>query len=314
METLGIGERVWRHAQGRIRIYPQHTNRASNAGHPCERFLVLVRREWRQRIPHDAGLQLVFDDGNLHERAVLRKLDDVGIEVVEQQRDYMWDEYQLSGHIDGKVLHEGQLIPIEIKSMSPHAFQRFTTAEDVVAAMLDGPIYHRLYPAQLLLYMRMDGKDRAAWIFKNKLNGRIEDRVIHLEPYQEYVGQVLARLDRVNEHVRAHTMPDIEVGFWTCEGCGFHHVCHPDRIDGRQVEMVPELEWYLDLREKLQLQIRPIQAELREVEQEIALRVGRFDSMVIAGHWRGVPRVVQSRGRNGDERSYTTWKWSRVDE
>jgi hypothetical protein len=311
MKSLGIERKVLEHAKGRIRIYPQHVNRASNIGHPCERFLVLSRTSWESRTPHDPGLQLVFDEGNMHERYVLRKLDDVGIEVIEQQRDYRWEDYQISGHIDGKVRDErGKLIPLEIKSTSPFAFAKFTAADDLVNEMLSGPIYHQLYPAQLLTYMWMDEKDRGLWIFKDKTSGRIVDRVLEMDPHVEYVEGILKKIERVNTHIEMGTTPPCYEEYRICESCGFLSFCHPDNIPDGQLEVDAELEYFLDLREELLHQKRPIEAQLKELDSEIKARTKGRDSMVIAGKWRGAPKEINVRAREGY--SYTKWNWKKV--
>ena len=55
--------------KSKVRIWPCHVNRASNLGHPCERYLVYSRTAWDKKAPHEWELQVVFDEGNNQERA-----------------------------------------------------------------------------------------------------------------------------------------------------------------------------------------------------------------------------------------------------
>jgi hypothetical protein len=106
----------------RIKQYPHPQNRASEAGHPCVRFLVLSRIATSLKTLHDVGLQRIFDEGNVHEAAVMREFEDAGVKVIEQQRSYEWRKFQLSGRIDAKIAINGSFVPLEIKSCSPNIF------------------------------------------------------------------------------------------------------------------------------------------------------------------------------------------------
>ena len=65
-----------------IKVYPCEHLRASNVGHPCERYLYLLIRSWEELIPHDEGLQNIFDLGNSIEAYTIKKLRDSGLEVI----------------------------------------------------------------------------------------------------------------------------------------------------------------------------------------------------------------------------------------
>src|SRR5438309_8002720 len=47
----------------KIEQWPVRSNRASELGHPCERFLTYNRVAWRHARLPDVGLQYVFDEG-----------------------------------------------------------------------------------------------------------------------------------------------------------------------------------------------------------------------------------------------------------
>ena len=204
----------------RIKQYAHPLNRASEAGHPCVRFLVLSRIATNLKTLHDVGLQRIFDEGNLHEDALMRELMDAGIRIVEQQRGYSWPKFQLSGRIDAKVGINGSFIPLEIKSCSPNVFR---TVIDMAPGDMVKSKYPwlRKYPAQILLYMLMEGSEAGIMLFKNKTTGEKCQKLFILDDaMMEYAESILKKLEIVNMWVARNEAPPAE-RCSDCEGCGF---------------------------------------------------------------------------------------------
>jgi hypothetical protein len=227
----------------RIKSWPRNTNRASDAGHPCVRYLVLCRTANDKRELHDVGLQRIFDEGNLHEAAMMRDLADAGIRVVEQQRAYEWKKFELTGSIDGKIAAGGgAYIPIEIKSCSPNVFPslRDLAPADMVKSKYP---WIRKYPAQVLLYMLMEGAESGIMVFKNKANGEKIQKVFNLDgPTLEYAESILTKLEDVNGHVHAGTVPDA-AQIDDCKGCPFAKTaCFPGHDYGPGFEIMSDAE------------------------------------------------------------------------
>jgi len=267
MNIPNLIERLDEMTARRIKSWPHPTNRASEAGHPCERFLVLVRLHPEKMALHDVGLQRVFDEGNLHEAAVLRELEDAGFRLVEQQRPFSWEKFQLTGRIDAKIQIDGQLIPLEIKSVSPNVFQAVKKMEpaDFLKAR---QTWLRRYPAQILLYMLMDGKEFGIIIFKNKVTGEKCQKVFQLtDENLEYVESILKKLERVNEYVAKKEVPPV-VSCDECRGCGFEKTaCFPDRDFGPGFDLVDSPE----LLEKLERwdELKPLVEEFEALDREL---------------------------------------------
>lgn len=95
---------VYAVADKRRKLYPQHANRASSLGGPCVRELVYCRSHWDKAVLHDVDTQLILDEGEIHEKAVLRDLEDAGFVVVEQQISLEWPEHQITGHMDAAII------------------------------------------------------------------------------------------------------------------------------------------------------------------------------------------------------------------
>jgi CRISPR/Cas system-associated exonuclease Cas4 (RecB family) len=277
-------EKVMDHKERHIEQWPITTNRASECGHPCDRYLVFNRTRLQERALHPVSLQLVFDLGNDIERRVLRDLEDAGITIKEQQRAFSWPDYQITGSIDAKIIDDGYIYPLEIKSCSPFVFERLKSIEDLKRGKY---LYLRKYPTQLNLYLLMSEQEKGLFIFKNKVNGQMKEIWMDLD--YELGESTLQKLERVNTHVANKTLPDpIEYDEMTCSDCGYNHICVPDRI-GKEIEMIDdeELTGLLADWERL----KPFSKEYDEIDKRISEIVnGREKLLVgdffITGSWR----------------------------
>lgn len=266
-------EKITAEKERKIKQWPVHSNRASEIGHPCLRYLVFLRTRWNEAVLHDADLQYIFDEGNLHEQAVLRELDAAGIKVIEQQRPFHWEKFKLTGSIDGKILTEQWMIdaapehvrpylhlmkpiPTEVKSISPWGFEKISSMKD----MLDSKRhYHKKYPAQLTMYELMDSVEVGLFIFKNKVTGRLKEIFIVLD--LDYAETLLQKCEKINAHVatyqrliqideaqaKASVPPPIPYSESICGECKFKHICAPEfRSQAMDVVDDPEAEEKMD--------------------------------------------------------------------
>jgi len=270
-----IVEKIIESKARKIKQYPVNSNRASDLGIPCVRYHVLNRTRWEEKALHDVGLQMVFDMGNEIEEIVLKELAEAGVKVVEQQRSFQWKDYQITGHIDGMVLIDGSLFPLEIKSCSPFVFKAINSINDLKSGKY---AYLRKYPTQLNLYMLMDGKERGVFLFKDKTSGAIKEIWMDLD--YDMGEETLKRAEAVNAHIAAGTLPDpIDEDMW-CDNCAYSHICLPNHT-GKEVEIdTGELATMLDRLEEL----TPIVNEYKEIDDQVKNAVeGR--EKVLAGGW-----------------------------
>lgn len=270
-----IIEQIYVNKERGIKQSPVNSNRASDLGIPCVRYHVLNRTKWQERSLHNAALQLTFDIGNVMENAILRDIQDAGFQVIEQQRAFSWPEYQITGHLDAKVVVNGEAIPIEIKTSSPYVFKSINTIHDLTNGKYG---YLRKYPAQLTLYCLMGNHEKGIFLFKDKSSGAMKEIEMPLD--YELGETLLKRAEEINAHVAAGTLPaPIGEEMW-CNGCAFAHVCLPDQI-GKEVEVdTGELATMLDRLEEL----KPIKSEYDEIDKQVKELVeGR--EKILAGNW-----------------------------
>ena len=307
-----IVERVLEAKQRKAQVWPVKANRASELGHPCLRYLVLLRTNWQDRKPPDGRLQMIFDLGNDMEERVHADLKEAGFMIIEQQRPFSWDKYNITGRIDSKlglVLNDLQtdrvppevlaklteqvddhgtvVVPTEVKSAAPNMFNSVNSVADMLHHKY---LYMRKYPAQLTLYLIMDNKEVGLFIFKNKSTGEMKEVWILLD--YDYADEQIRKAEQVNTHVQAGTLPDpIDYDESVCGECDFAHVCLPERI-GKEVEISDNLE-LLDLVTRYN-ELKPKAKEYDEVNERINKLVeGREKILVgdwfIEGKW--VPRM-----------------------
>lgn len=241
-------EKIMSYKKKQLQMWPVRSNRASSLGHPCERYLVLERTRWQDKTPPDAGLQLIFDLGNMIEKQVLRDLDDCDITVIEQQRSFEWKEFQITGHIDGKVVWGDKIIPLEIKSMSPFMFDKVNSVWDMQNSKYS---YMRKYPAQMQLYLFMDEKELGLFLLKNKSTGQYKEILVDID--YDAGELLLQKATRINKHVEKDTLPDcIPWDDYTCQKCDLIHVCCPVKdVDSADVYDDEELAGWLTEVERL---------------------------------------------------------------
>lgn len=278
-----IVEKILESKRKKIKQYPVNSNRASDLGVPCVKYHVLNRTRWQEKSLHDVGLQQVFDMGNEIEKIVLRELEEAGVNVIEQQRSFEWKEYGITGHVDGKIVSDsGDIYPLEIKSCSPYVFKSINSANDLKNGKYG---YLRKYPTQLNLYMFMDGKEKAVFLFKDKSSGAIKE--IWLDIDYELGEETLKRAEEINKHLAAGTMPEpINNPMW-CDNCAFAHICLPVQI-GKEVEIdTGELSTMLDRLEELKVYVKEydeIDDQVKElVEGKEKILAGNY---FITGKWQ----------------------------
>ncbi|MDD5722662.1 MAG: hypothetical protein PHY29_02855 [Syntrophales bacterium] len=272
-----IVERVIEAKAAKMQQWPVRSNRASECGHPCERYLVFNRTRWQEKTLPRPELQFIFDLGNILEPAVIRDLQDAGFSVNQTQRGFEWKEYDITGSIDGKIVVDGQAWPLEIKTMSPYVFNGINSVEDMTKGRY---LYLRKYPTQLNLYCLMDNKEKGVFILKNKVNGAMKEVWMSLD--YDLGEATLKKIERVNRHIEHGFVPDpIEWDDDICGECPFLHICLPDRtVDAMKIEDDTELLSLLNQREALVANHK----QYEEIDKEIKERIKERDKLLV-GPW-----------------------------
>lgn len=271
-----IVEQVNEYMARQIKQYPCNSNRASSIGHPCERYLVFERTRWNEKTLHDVSLQFIFNEGNVQEKAVLDLLSAVGIQVIEQQRSFAWRLHNITGHIDGKVLINRECLPLEIKSMSPYVFESINSAEDLLHSNYE---HLRRYPAQLTMYMLMDEKERALFLFKNKSTGQLKEILLPLDYF--YAESIIQKIERVNHAIDVEETPAPMSWGDTCERCGYRHICIQEVVRTEmEIRDDPEAEKKIDR----WFELDPLRKEWADIDGWRKEYFRNIDKMVVGNY------------------------------
>lgn len=254
-----IQKTLYKLHEGHIKISPQPNNRASNIGALCERQLVYNRIAWEDRERPKVERQLIFDEGNLHERQTMIELLTAGVDVVEQQVAGLDEESGISYHLDAIIISDGKRFPFEIKSCAPYVYDAMVKySEDQFKQAMDelGKFYPwlRKYPAQVLTYCVGKKLPTGIIIFKNKQNGRLKQFNVHVADHKEYFKELSDKSKRIDKLVAKFKKGKIKYNDKAaksllpgqcndpdeCSFCDFRMLCLPDTDFGQPLTVLDD--------------------------------------------------------------------------
>lgn len=287
-----------------IKVYPCNNLRASNIGHACERYLYLLIKHWDQQVPHDEGLQNIFDFGNSVEAYTIQKLKDAGLEIITPtQRSWKVENPLITGREDIRIKDptDGQLYPAEIKGLSPFEWGKLNTIEDFYQSKKH---YVRAYPAQLIVYCWKFEKEKGFFVLTNKLTGEI--KVIEVPFDWERADALLKKGERVYaalNDLSGNTIPEACNDITVCEECAMRHLC--TACHERQETSIDdgELEDLIDRREALSI----AKKKYEDLNEEIRKCVGDRER-VLTGKYLVTSKIVHKKSflmKERDEKRVT---------
>lgn len=227
----------------------ESNNWASEIHHPCVRNLTYIRRNWKDRKPISLDGKYRVEAGTEEERRFKMMLSKAGYDIELAQQRFTWDEFQISGKIDGMVRVGPKRYPLEIKSMNPQYWDSHETIEEIKASR---SWWIQKMVSQLNLYLFMMGEPGG---FLGITTFGKRPRILPMVPDYELADLDTAKARTVNKHFQAGTLPEpIPYHNQICGMCDFLHLCAPLKAlnpSWREVpkEDIPTLERYLDLKD-----------------------------------------------------------------
>lgn len=274
MNASDIKKRLEEVAAEKIKVYPVKNLSASRLGHPCERYLYLLLKHWDEQKPHEVGLQHIFDLGNSIEDYTIARLKEAGFECITPTvRSWCIEKPYITGREDLRIkdTETGELLPVEIKGLSPMEWEKLNTIDDFLNSKKH---YVRGYPSQLFAYMYHFEKERGFFVITNKLTGEIKPIEVTLN--YEFGEEVLQKAERVYKAVETNTPPDSCEDACVCEGCNLQHICGQVKRVPTDIEMDDELENLINRKEEL----KAAKAEYESVDKAIKERVGEREKVI----------------------------------
>lgn len=277
MTAQEINEKLASAKQAKIKVYPCRNLRASNIGHPCERFLYLLITRWEEQRPHDVGLQNIFDLGNTLEDHTINNLKEAGYEVITPtQWSFQISNPLITGREDLRIKDEnGEFIPVEVKGISPFEFEKLNTVEDFLQSKR---YYIRQYPAQLQIYMYHFSKSYGFFALTNKLTG--ETKMIRMNFDWDMADELLKKAERIYKAIERKEIPCAVDDMSMCEGCKLSHICGINRGIEPDVELDEELNDLIAKKYDLKKYID----QYKDVDKSIKNKVGEREK-VLTGNY-----------------------------
>lgn len=241
-------------------------NWSSEYHHPCKKFLVHCRLDWKKRKGMDLDGRWRVEEGTEKEWLVKKWLGNIGFEITQSQQYWNTDDDELkkfkalkiSGKIDGLVSTNGRLpkpfknlkeVPIEIKSVSPHFWDSMKTISDIKR---HSKFWISKIPSQLNTYL----------VFTDSPGGLLvlctfgkRPRIVPMLFDQELWEQDARIIKSVNYYVRMKKCPPpMPFDTTVCGMCDFNHLCAPLKTSTTLVEIgaieLMELEMFLELKDQ----------------------------------------------------------------
>ena len=273
MNAQEINERLFKSKAEKIKIYPCNNLRASNLGHPCERYLYLLIKHWDEQKPHDVGLQNIFDLGNTLEAHTIENIKEAGFEIITPTlRSWKIEKPLITGREDIRIKDEnGELLPVEIKGISPFEFDKLNSVEDFLKSKRP---YIKGYPAQLQIYMLHFGKEKGFFALTNKLTG--ETKFIEMPFDYDYAESLLQKAERIYKALEEETIPEACEDISVCENCSLAHICGECRRVPADIDLDEELDEMINRKNEL----APLKKEYEQIDKEIKARVGEREKVI----------------------------------
>jgi len=223
----------------KIKNYPCHAVRASEIGHPCERYLVYSITNWIDKTPYKPELQFIFEGGNAIEDLAINDFVEAGYKVYRPEPDKAIAESRptITGHIDIRVdFGYGKVYTGEIKGLSKYDWDGLNCLDDFFKSK---KVYIRKYPAQLMTYLYIKGEDKGFFYLKSI--PAFQPKLIWIDLDYGYMESILQKTERIENHVKNKTLPPQIDDYSICENCGFLHLCLPE-IKRQAMEIIDDEE------------------------------------------------------------------------
>lgn len=269
-----MNNKIKEQKQSKIKLYPCNNLRASNVGHPCERYLYLAIKNWEDKKLHNETTQCIFDLGNKIEEYVIQTLKDAGFEVITPTvRAWKVEKPLITGREDLRIkLEDGQFYPVEVKGLSPQEWEKLNSVQDFLESK---KYYVRAYPAQLYVYMYQFGKEKGYFALCNKLTGEI--KLIEVPFDYEYAEKILQKAERIYKCLEKEEQPASCEDISVCEYCDLAHVCTANiKRTEADIDTSGELDELIDKKQELSKPYR----EYQEINEQIRKVVGEREKVL----------------------------------
>lgn len=306
MDSQAIVKQIVEGKRKKIRLNPQHVVRASEVGHPCERYLVYSITNWADRKPYPPEVQFIFEGGQAVEELAIKDLEDAGFRVYRPEPDkgIMESRPRISGHIDVRVdFGDGLVKTGEIKGLNILDFDRLNSIEDFFNSKKP---WIKKYPAQLMTYLYIKAEDEGFFYLKSI--PRFQPKIISVKLDYVYMESILQKTERVEKHIAAGTLPERVDNFDTCEHCPFDHICLPP-VNRTELEFIYDDE-LLEMMERAET-LEEVAKEYSQLDKAIKARFNKRLKLTV-GNYLVMGKEVTRKGYTVQDSSYIQYKITKL--
>ncbi|MGC8979573.1 hypothetical protein [Caldisericum sp.] len=243
-------------------------NRASELGHPCLRYLYLLRTMPSEDI---VKLQKLFRVGKFFEEIIVKRLIQI-LPVQAFQRPIEHKELQIAGVLD--ILLETKQ-PLEIKSCSYENFQEIQKYIDQPKSLKQADLLFRKYYFQVQTYLMLLNVEQGFLYVIDRQRGG--ETIIEITRDEPTIQEIIEKAERVNECVAKEVLPEGINQKNICSHCYFYkNICSKEFQNKKKVQVVNLSEDFIEKLDKyfvLQQQLK----ELKKLETEIKTKLHEWE-------------------------------------
>ena len=246
-------------------------NRASELGHPCLRYLYLLRTMPSEDI---VKLQKLFRVGKFFEEIIVKRLIQI-LPVQAFQRPIENKELQIAGVLD--ILLETKQ-PLEIKSCSYENFQEIQKYIDQPKILKQADLLFRKYYFQVQTYLMLLKVEQGFLYVIDRQRGG--ETIIEITRDEPTIQEIIEKAERVNECVAKEVLPEGINQKNICSHCYFYKkICSKEFQNKKKIQVVNLSEDFIEKMDKyfvLQQQFK----ELKKLETEIKTTLHEWEDGV----------------------------------
>jgi CRISPR/Cas system-associated exonuclease Cas4 (RecB family) len=218
------------------------SNRASELGHQCIRYLVLLRTHGHRKKRYGRRLQALFERGKENEPRTKAILTELGFNFWGgDQVSWPDNAHQITGHVDAIYVRGDEAIVPELKRVNEYTFNRLNAVEDFAA---DPDAYFYKWYTQLTVYLYLAQHsrfkvDHGLFLLTCATDGWIKAIPA---PLNWTLAELLVdKADAVNRHLETGSDAPYCANRAVCKKCPFFgDVCTPPQDFGEGIDVVAE--------------------------------------------------------------------------
>lgn len=276
-------------------------NYASKIGHPCDRYLVLMRTHGDKAAPPSQRLKAIFKRGRVLEQPIaVKQLIQYGGRVWDEQRQFDVEE-------DGEVLFTAKIdclykppdskntYVVDHKIVNPFDWEKIPRGWDGYEYLKNSEKpWLRAWPAQSMGYMWAHPGSEMVGLLQLIAADTLLPKFVYIPFDAEYLQWILDRAKRINERTKAvlakglgELPPPVEYTENLCGRCELLGICLPDQTGRTPLQLIQDQDFedLVTLDRELNAKKSAIEKEYNDVHSQVKRAIGDHKEIVVGDWW-----------------------------